>query len=243
MANITDFLALVRTRGLSFRQKYEVKIFGPNVNNGSERDISLLCEDASIPGVIVGTRTVRLHNLNVQRPSTIDYMGQSSTFTFLIDNAWTARSYFDTWIEKIFDTSREVNQYIDIIGTIEVVAVAETAYTDTNRDPLQLYGVVLEEAFPKGMSLMPVSYGANDVHRLTVEFAFRRWRRKDVRGFQALPPSTDPVDAPQGAPALPTAPSRFKAPSLPKVPKLPSLPTPPSIDKLIQKIRQNAATP
>ena len=192
MANITEFLSLVRQRGLARKEKYQVNIFGPNINGPVEKDISLLCEDASIPGVVVGTKSVRLHNLNVQRPLTIDYMGQSSTFTFLIDNTWAARTYFDSWISKIFDDSREVNQYIDIIGTIEVTAIAESSDASGVHSELNLYGVVLEEAFPKGLSLMPVSYGARDVHRLTVEFAFKRWKNKQVAGFQTA--TYDPTD-------------------------------------------------
>lgn len=241
MANITDFLALVRTRGLSLKHKYAVNILGPNINRGAEKDISLLCEDASIPGYVIGTRTVRLNNLNVRRPSTIDYMGKSSTFTFLIDNPWTARGYFDTWIDKIFSNSREVNQYIDIIGTIEVIAVAETGYTKTNREPKELYGVVLEEAFPTGVSLMPVAYNSIDVHRMTIEFAFKRWKKKQT------PTDSPEMATPQG-PGLPSIPSNIPVPSLsrlrpPSLPRLPQVPKPPTYNALVDSIRRRAGLP
>jgi hypothetical protein len=181
MPNIQDFLSLVRQNGLARREKYQVNIFGPNIGTDMERDLSLLCEDASIPGLMLGTRSIRLNNLNIQRPATVNYMGESSTFTFLIDNTWLARRYFDAWMSKIITENREVAQYKDIIGRIEVISIAEVADSATGDfSEKELYGVVLEEAFPKTISLTPVAYGSIGIIRMTVDFAFKRWVKKEV---------------------------------------------------------------
>lgn len=191
MPNVQDFLSLLRQNGLARKEKYQVNIFGPNVGPDMERDVSLLCEDASIPGVMLGTRSVRLNNLNVSRPATIDFMGQSSTFTFLLDGTWLARRYFDRWMEKIIDTNREVNEYINIIGRIEVISLAEEVSKEGNFSEKELYAVVLEEAFPKTISLLPVAYGSPGAMRMTVEFAFRRWKKKEVERTESQAPTTE----------------------------------------------------
>jgi len=183
MPSIERFLALVRDRNLARTEKFQVNIFGPNIDIDTERNLSLLCEEAAIPGLNIGTRVVRLHNLNVQRPSTIDYTGESASFTFLMDGFWDARKYFDSWMGKIITPNREVNNYTDIIGRVEINALHEGTLSDKVEDIAgqqefeqhAQYSVLLEEAFPKSMNIMPMSYSNSGIHRLQVNFAFKYW--------------------------------------------------------------------
>lgn len=183
MPSIQTFLSEVQKRNIARTEKYQVNIFGPGVNPSVEPDLTLFCEEVSIPGLNIGTRTVRLHNLNVQRPSTIDYMGESASFTFLMPGDWTIRKYFDAWMNKIVNRNREVNDYLNIIGRIEVNAIHEgTLGTSV---PVQQefeqhirYGVVIEEAFPKGMNVIPMSYSNPGFVRLQMNFAFKYWTVK-----------------------------------------------------------------
>lgn len=184
MGSVENFLSLVRNKGLARIEKFQVNIFGPNVvSTMDERDISLLCEEASIPGLVIGTRVARLHNLNIQRPSTIDYGGDSANFTFLVDGSWGVRRYFDRWMKLIISDSREINEYVNIIGGIEIRAIHEGSIDDTGLtngntvyEEHTRYGVFLEEAFPRSMSMQPVSYGNPGIQRLNVSFAYKSWR-------------------------------------------------------------------
>lgn len=186
MPSIQEFLSLVRNKNLARTEKFQVNVYGPNIDATVEKDyLSLLCEEATIPGLTIGTRTVRLHNLNIQRPSTIDYMGDNAQFTFLVDGGWTVRKYFDSWMEKIIGETREVNEYINIIGRIEVNAIHEGTLGNTVENTQEFeqhvrYGVVLEQAFPKSINVMPVSYANSGLHRLQVTFAFKNWRVNEL---------------------------------------------------------------
>lgn len=190
MPSIEEFLSLVRTKNIARTEKFEVKIFGPNINPTVEKDyLTLLCEEASIPGLNIGTRTVRLHNLTVQRPRTIDYMGESASFTFLVDGEWKVRNYFDTWMQKIIKPNREVANYPDIIGRIEINALHEGTLSDNVANiPAQQtweqhvrYGVLLEEAFPKGINVMPMSYSNSGLQRVQINFAFKYWKINPIQ--------------------------------------------------------------
>ncbi len=184
MASVQDFIGLVRRKGLARIEKFQVNIFGPRIGSTlDEKDISLLCEEASIPGLTIGTRTARLHNLNIQRPSTIDYGGENAMFTFLVDGSWDVRKYFDKWMKTIVNDNREVNEYVNIIGGVQIIALHEgplvalevkegqAEYREHTR-----YSVFLEEAFPKSMSPLSVAYGNPGLLRFTVSFAYKSWR-------------------------------------------------------------------
>lgn len=184
MGNVQDFIGLVRRKGLARIEKFQVNIFGPRIGSvADEKDISLLCEEATIPGLTIGTRVARLHNLNIQRPSTIDYMGDSANFTFLVDGSWDVRKYFDKWMKMIVNDNREVKEYVSIIGGIEIYAIHEGSISELEvKDGVgtynehKRYGVFLEEAFPRSMTLAPLSYGNPGILRLNVSFAYKSWR-------------------------------------------------------------------
>ena len=182
-----------------FRSKFEVNIFGPN-NSSVPRDmrkLTLLCEEASIPGLNIATRTVRLHNLTVQRPATVDYVGDAQ-FTFLVDGAWQVRKYFDAWMQQVITINREVGEYDKITGRVEINAIHEgTLSPEASSVPLNQtfeqhnrYSVRLEQAFPKSIGPMPVSYGNPGLLRMQVTFAFKRWETnyQTTTNISSLPP-------------------------------------------------------
>lgn len=181
MPSVQDFLNQVNKSGLARTDKFKVEIFHPvgiNMANLPEigRTVSLFCEETTIPGLTIGTRNVRLHNLNVQRPATIDYGGDSANFQFLVDGSWDVRKYFDNWMKFIVDDTREVNEYVNIIGTVRVMAIHEGMDTGSYSEDMK-YGVQLEEAYPTSIGLMPVAYSNTFIHRLNVTFAYKYWTK------------------------------------------------------------------
>lgn len=181
MPSVQDFISEVKKSGLARTDKFKVEIFHPvgvNLNNALEigRTVSLFCEEATIPGLTIGTRNARLHNLNVQRPATIDYGGDSANFQFFMDGAWNVRNYFDTWMKYIIDDSREVNQYKNIIGAVRITAIHEGMDSGSYSEDKK-YGIQLEEAYPIAIGLMPVAYSNTFIHRLSVTFAYKYWTK------------------------------------------------------------------
>jgi hypothetical protein len=180
MPSIESFLSVVRSKGLARTEKFSVNIYPPeSVPLPDDRQlITLFCEEASFPGKTIITRPARIHNLNIQRPSSVDFFGESANFTFFIDSEWRVKEFFDTWMNNIIGTTREISPYKSIIGTIEVNAIHEgpldenplEEYKETTR-----YKVKLHDAFPKTMNLMQTSYSNVGIHRVNIGFAYKYW--------------------------------------------------------------------
>lgn len=185
MPSITDFLAEVRSTGFARTEKFQA-IITPNPKMGiplpPNNLLTLFCEEAAFPGKIIITRPARIHNLNIQRPSAVDFMGEAANFTFFVDSEWKVKQFFDTWMNTIIGTTREVSPYTDIVGDVTIEAIHEgpigqptmvdpkDEYSETPR-----YRVKLVEAFPKTMNLMQTSYATVGVHRVNIGFAYKFW--------------------------------------------------------------------
>jgi len=184
--SIEQFLSVVRSKGLARTEKFSVRIFPPSaltVEGLGNDTLMLMCEEAAFPGKTVLTRAVRIHNLNIQRPSSVDFFGESAQFTFFMDSEWKVKTFFDNWMDKIIGISREVSPYNDIRGDIEIYGVHEgpigdetsEAYKETIR-----YKVKLHDAFPKSMNLMQMSYSTPGIHRLNMGFAYKYWTVENI---------------------------------------------------------------
>jgi hypothetical protein len=179
MPSIEQFLSVVRSKGLARTEKYSVNIFPPEfITSPSDQLLTLFCEEASFPGKTIITRPARIHNLNIQRPMSVDFFGDSANFTFLMDSEWKVKQFFDEWMDAIIGTTREVAPYETIKGRIEVEAVHEGPI---NENPVEgyvenvRYRVMLHDAFPKSMNLMQTSYSSIGIHRLNIGFTYKYW--------------------------------------------------------------------
>jgi hypothetical protein len=188
MPSITDFLSLVRQKGLARTEKFSVQISrsGGNILS-SERDISLLCESVAIPKYDIGTKVARINNLNIQRPSTVEFgggaAGEGAILVFFMDSDWATKRYFDDWMNSIVDRNRLVGEYIKSIGTIDINAIHEgplTASDTTTYEEHTRYSVKLVEAFPIHMRVTEMAHSAIGIHRLTVTFAYKYWEENNT---------------------------------------------------------------
>jgi hypothetical protein len=138
--------------------------------------LSLFCEEVSFPEKIINTKPARIHNLDIQRPLTVQY-GGNVFLTFIVDGAWSTKRYFDVWTEFVIDKNREIGQYKDIIGQIDVYAIHETntSITPAEHKEETPYHIRLLEAFPTMVSNMTTNNTNIGIHRFTVGFAFKKW--------------------------------------------------------------------
>lgn len=180
MPSIENFLSVVRSKGMARTEKFSVTFTAkPEVVTAPEEQLlTLFCEEAAFPGKTIITRPARIHNLNIQRPSSVDFFGESANFTFFVDSEWKVKTFFDEWMDAIIGKTREVSPYTDIVGDIVIEAVHEGPVDETPVEGWKetpRYRVKLHEAFPKTMNLMQASYSTVGVHRLNIGFAFKYW--------------------------------------------------------------------
>lgn len=188
--SIEKFRAETRKRDFARSHRFEVQIYPPlnlrgedgvkNSNTGqlmashttsvgrSDRHLSLFVEDAILPGILIGTRPIRMNNLNEQRASAIDFGGDSLTLTFLVDSSWTAKDFFGDWMRGIVNKqTREIAFPDNYYGGMTITAL-------DNQDKV-VAKWELEDVFPRSIAPIQMSSGNAEVVRMPVTFTYKRW--------------------------------------------------------------------
>jgi hypothetical protein len=131
--NLEDFLGFVRLNNLARQERFFAGIVLPSTPlgtpySGSNAQIlNLLCEQASIPGKTINSRTLRINGINEYRAGTIDYGGDGITLQFLVDGNYRVREIMEKWMELCVNSSdnarNEVEFYTTYIGSITLNAL------------------------------------------------------------------------------------------------------------------------
>ena len=187
--SLETFRAETRKRDFARSHRFEVQIIAPpnlmgedgrKVDGGqamathttsagrSVNHLSLFVEDAMIPGILLGTRPLRVNNLNEQRASAIDFGGDSITFTFLVDTTWAAKDFFGDWMRGIVNKrTREIAFPSKYYGSMIVTAL-------NNKDQV-VAKWELEDVFPRSIAPIQMSTSNTQPIRLPVTFTYKRW--------------------------------------------------------------------
>ncbi len=193
--NINDFIAKVREKDLARSNRFEATFLIPPVMEGNSaregyRTISMMVEDGMYPGILVGTRPLRINNANEQRASSIDFGGDSVTFTFLIDKDFTTKDFFVDWARSIVNPiSRKVQYPADYYSQIILSAL-------DNKDEIICQWLILD-VFPRSVAPVTFSSTNSEVLRLPVSFAYRKWivTKGSEDSINIDPPSGAETDA------------------------------------------------
>jgi hypothetical protein len=132
---LDQFLTLIKTKNLARMERFFVTF--PSIVGSNGREMTLLCEEAALPGKTISPRTFRINGLNEYRAETVDFMGDSITLQFLIDTDWIARHAMEEWMNqcvsppggkynvssKTTTSGREVSFYTDYAKDIVLHAL------------------------------------------------------------------------------------------------------------------------
>jgi hypothetical protein len=170
--SISNFISEVNSRGLARPSRFEVFILPPpglGVLTGSGRFVSLMCESASLPAMSISTKPFRIYGASYQRPVSSEFNGDGITLSFYIDNQMEVKSFFDAWMFKVVNpNSFNVSYQQEYVSQIKIAQLDE--------QNTESYSVYLEDAFPRAVNMLDLNMGAtNQVHKLNVTFAYRRW--------------------------------------------------------------------
>ncbi len=136
------------------------------------RYLALQCETAELPGKSLNTEPIQVYNLTYEIPYQAVYTDTS--FTFLCTNEFYERKLFDRWLETIVapDTNN-IRFSKNSLSETYMTNIKVVQYDDFIK---QIYAVELIDAFPKTISAQPLSWSDDGFHRLTVQFAYKRFR-------------------------------------------------------------------
>jgi len=135
--------------------------------------LQYLCESVSLPTKGIAGTPHDIHG----PPREIAYR---ETFTeaalsFILDDAFTVKKFFDAWQTKIISpTTNNPSYYNDYVGTIKVSRLSNDASDfETASDK---YNIELIEAYPSAVGEVALGHSqGGEVLRLSVTFKYRRW--------------------------------------------------------------------
>ena len=181
---LNELLGLMRSSdGIAKPARYETIFFPPSggsqnpfasqINqmrgNGTARNVSLKCENISMPGRNIDTAP----DTNIYGPTREIAQGFSFAdidATFQLSSDLKEKNFFDTWQRLSFNPDTwSMGYYDDYTGALEIHQLDQQ---DRRR-----YGVQLIECFPKNIAEQSLSSGqASDVQKISVTFSYRYWK-------------------------------------------------------------------
>lgn len=186
--DLRAFQTQVFSKGLAENNKFEMIISSPPILANAPSfasTSSMLCEISNFPPLNVMVRTMNLYGPVHQRPVAMDYGGDGIAASFYLDREMSVKRFFDTWMTSIVNASTQnVSYQQDYITDIKIRQLSDGQTGLQNNavfNPIGVteeptYSVQLLEAFPRSMNLVDLNAGSqNQVSRLTVVFAFRKW--------------------------------------------------------------------
>jgi len=164
-----DLLAKVRKEDLSRAGRFEIEINGPP-GLGYDRHVSILCEEAAVPGLLIPYTPVKIGNWTESRAQGLEYFGDNATFTFYCDTNWDVRAYFEDWMGRatVNPLSKEVGFYNEYVGRV-------TIYT-LDRGDRRTGEWTLVDAFPRNISLTPLSASNEGINRVSISMTYKYWK-------------------------------------------------------------------
>lgn len=171
MANINDFIALMRDDGLARENRFEVVITPPRILNATNSEFEKLlfyCQSATLPGINFMSQAV--YTFGEAREVIYNRSFDPVELEFLVDDKMEIKWFFDRWTENIIDPiTRMANYYNDYTTTIEI------SQLDFSKNEEVKYTVALHEAYVKTLS--PIQYNATskDVTKLRATIQYKYW--------------------------------------------------------------------
>jgi len=140
-------------------------------NASISRYLALQCEAAELPGKTLNTADVKVYGPTFKVPYQSQYTDTS--LTFLCTNEFYERKLFDRWIESIMPTDTNNLRFPKDNETRYMTNIKIIQYDEFIK---QIYAVELIDAFPIGIASQQLTWTDDNVHRLTVQFAYQKYR-------------------------------------------------------------------
>ena len=175
----------VEFKALSDKLQDELKTFGFGNLDGAYSNLVMLCEEASLPGimsstgqttgVLMGEGQVNYAHTKSYQDITLGWTCDANLLPLKFLNAWTNVIFPDLSTAADGRYSRNRLSYpVDYMCKELVITKAERNDEDTLGRIGGIY--TLYDAWPYSIQSTPVSYGASTLLKVTSAFYYRRWK-------------------------------------------------------------------
>jgi hypothetical protein len=163
--------------GFAKGNRYNVTIIPPQFlssNSAVLSKITYLCEAVSLPTKGIASNPQKVYG----PPREIPY-GETFTeaaLSFILDDAFTIKEYFDVWQANIIDpeSGNVKNYWNNMVGTIKLSRLSNDATSFTDAD--KTYNLELREAYPSAVGEIALGHAqGSEILKLSVTFKYRKW--------------------------------------------------------------------
>ena len=161
--------------GFAKGNRYNVTFSGlpAGLSTAVNTNLQYLCESVSLPTKGIASNPQDIYG----PPREIPYR---ETFTeaalsFIVDDAFTVKKFFDDWQENIINVETgNVNYWNNFVATINITRLSNDATSFT--DASNLYKIELREAYPSAVGEIALGHTqGGEILRLSVTFKYRKW--------------------------------------------------------------------
>jgi hypothetical protein len=163
--------------GFAKGNRYNVTIIPPQFMSSNSDTLSkfqYLCEAVSLPTKGIASNPQKVYG----PPREIPY-GETFTeaaLSFILDDAFTLKRYFDTWQANIInpESGNVVNYFNDITGSILISRLPNDSTNFIGSS--DKYKIELREVYPSAVGEIALGHTqGNEILRLSVTFKYRKW--------------------------------------------------------------------
>ena len=161
--------------GFAKGNRYNVSFVGlpTGLSAAVNENLQYLCESVSLPTKGIASTAQDIYG----PPREIPYR---ETFTeaalsFIVDDAFTIKRFFDAWQERIINPETgNVNYWTNFVATINITRLSNDASGfETATDK---YKIELREAYPSVVGEVALGHSqGTDILKLSVTFKYRKW--------------------------------------------------------------------
>ena len=161
--------------GFAKGNRYNVTFVGlpAGLDAGVNANLPFLCESVSLPTKGIASTPHIVYG----PPREIPY-GETFTeaaLSFIVDDAFTVKKFFDAWQEKIINVETgNVYYWNNFVATINITRLSNDATSFA--DASNLYKIQLREAYPSAVGEIALGHTqGGEILRLSVTFKYRKW--------------------------------------------------------------------
>ena len=161
--------------GFAKGNRYNVSFVGlpTGLSTATNENLQYLCETVSLPTKGIASNPHDVYG----PPREIPYR---ETFTeaalsFILDDAFTVKRFFDEWQKKIINVETgNVNYWNNFVATINITRLSNDATSFA--DATDKYKIQLREAYPSAVGEIALGHTqGGEILRLSVTFKYRKW--------------------------------------------------------------------
>jgi len=167
--NINEFRSEINSQGGPAQpNRFRVLITGGVLKNSNARAISMLCNQAVIPGRALATTDIRTHGPIRKAPYNTIY-DDLQLGIYCTNKNLFPRDLFEEWQNAIITTmTGRVNYFDQYVADIEI-----EQYDDEQNI---IYSCKFIDAYPMIVAPLALDWSiTNTVHNLNITFAYRKW--------------------------------------------------------------------